>query len=106
MTALDRFITAVGGATNAANVLGVSGTIIQRWRSVGPSRKHARRIDLWLHFDTEHERFILRNVWAHEDRLWLASAEEFTTWLRREFKVLNDRVGFDRAVKLWNEVYE
>jgi hypothetical protein len=101
---LEQFIHAVGGATPAAAVLGVSGTIIHRWKREGPSAKAERRMALWLAYNVEHERFIMRNVWAREDRVWTPSEDDFRAWAINEFNLLRARVGLERSAALWTEV--
>lgn len=101
---IEEFIKSAGGPGPAATILGVSGTIVHRWRRQGPSDKAARRMGLWLAYNVEHERFILRNVWAREDRLWTPTLADFHEWLSREFNILTARVGHERALALWNEV--
>lgn len=103
---LTEFLTSVGGVTNAATILGVSGTVIHKWKREGVSAKAERRIQLWLAYNVEHERFILRNVWAHDDKVWTPSAQEYRAWAIREFNYLRERVGLERAASLWREVME
>lgn len=101
---LEQFIKSVGGVTTAAGILNVSGTVIHKWKREGPSKKAARRMSLWLAYNVELERFILRNIWAKEDRLWEPSADEYRVWLAREFNLLRERAGFERTAALWSEV--
>lgn len=104
MCALNDFIRSVGGVTQAAAVLCVSGTIVHRWRRHGPSARAQARIALWLRFNTEHERFILRNVWTRDDRLWTPRDAVYHAWMCREFNALRESIGYDRAVELWKEI--
>lgn len=101
---VNQFIESCGGITAAGTVLNVSGTIIHKWRKDGPSKKAVRRMELWLAYNCEQERFILRNIFAKEDRLWAPSPDEYKKWLTREFDILRDIVGMDRAVKFWQEL--
>jgi hypothetical protein len=101
---VEEFLHVVGGATPAAAILGVSGTIIHRWKREGASAKAEHRMSLWLTYNVEHERFILRNVWSREDRIWTPSDDDFRAWAVREFTLLRERVGLERSSALWTEV--
>ncbi len=101
---LMDFIKSVGGCTPAAGILNVSGTIIHKWKREGPSKKAERRIALWLAYNVEQERFILRNVWARQDGTWNPSADDYAQWSTREYNVLYSKVGFERGAALWEEL--
>lgn len=102
---LDQFLAAVGGPTRAAQILGVSGAAVHNWtRGKDVSTKMQRRIGAWMTYNSERERFVLRNVWAQQDRVWSPPAEEYAAWLESEFNHLAAVLEMPHVLSFWTEV--